>query len=769
MYRLLEVLQMADNGHIVKSFFKQVNKSVENKTNTMTQIKSAMVHSVNVDGTVNITIPPSETVYHNIQNQSIYRNLRPGDNVKIIKEGNSLSNMWIMGGFGLEPRTEITSDQTSLWQGDFSKTFATIESTAKANSAKIKSLASWQSQVYNDVANISRIEQTANSNEASIDLVVESTDVGKRIRSAEIMMSINNDESETTIRADKIKFQASDFDVISEGINLSGYVTFDHLKENGTTEINGSNIKTGLIQSANYIANTSGTSINLTDGVIDNKYFKLNSDGGSFSNCIIGNTCTVNGQINVNNGVFKVNNDGGMIATSAQISGDSRIGDDNLYINIGASSSGDQYNSFYLRGKDGDSIINKMEIWYTSNGRAFVGGNTGISLGIIGNNTSVMDIASDQVIIGQPLYTQNITSANIDCYDLDANDIVAYDILVRNGHTIMSDDGVEKGKIYISDTNSLCIQDCYPYSNSSGFFLVDRSNNSYLGHKYNQLISGTSRGNITMMYGKWRATDTIGSENGFALEVPNLDGSQVLSYGNLLRDDGYYLSLDAVGNSSGLRLKRDGTTALQVTGSAGSTYGTLYGSWGFNQDQKWNVVINTNSSFIVRSKEDSQMRLHLWSSGDNSCIHAKKSDNDTSGNGFLGGANWYVNSAPIATTSDRNSKNTIISITSHEKVSQYESVFNSLQPVTYKYNTDDVNVHTGFIAQDIEESIINAGMNNSDFGAVTYGSITHENGTVEEHYYLRYEEIIALNTWQIQKLKTKVSELELRIAALEQK
>jgi hypothetical protein len=134
---------MVDNGHIVKSFFKQVNKSVENKTSTMTQIKSAIVHSVNVDGTVNITIPPSTTVYHNIQNQSIYRNLKPGDNVKIIKEGNSLSNMWIMGGFGLEVQTEISSDQTSLWQGDFSKTLATIESTAKANSARIKSLASW--------------------------------------------------------------------------------------------------------------------------------------------------------------------------------------------------------------------------------------------------------------------------------------------------------------------------------------------------------------------------------------------------------------------------------------------------------------------------------------------------------------------------------------------------------------------------------------------------------------------------------------------------
>ena len=105
---------MSDNSHIVKSFFKQINKSVDNKTSQMTQIKSAIVHSVNLDGTVNSTIPPSSTVYHNIQNQSIYRNLVPGDNVKIIKENNDLSNMWIIGGFGLKQIEETKTTQSNV-------------------------------------------------------------------------------------------------------------------------------------------------------------------------------------------------------------------------------------------------------------------------------------------------------------------------------------------------------------------------------------------------------------------------------------------------------------------------------------------------------------------------------------------------------------------------------------------------------------------------------------------------------------------------------
>lgn len=89
---------MQDNN-LVQQMFTQINNLIDYKMSQQTAVKSAMVHSVNQDGTVDIIIPPSNSVYHNIQNQSVYRNLKPGDNVKIIIENGNLSSMWIIGGF----------------------------------------------------------------------------------------------------------------------------------------------------------------------------------------------------------------------------------------------------------------------------------------------------------------------------------------------------------------------------------------------------------------------------------------------------------------------------------------------------------------------------------------------------------------------------------------------------------------------------------------------------------------------------------------------
>jgi hypothetical protein len=41
--------------------------------------------------------------------------------------------------------------------------------------------------------------------------------------------------------------------------------------------------------------------------------------------------------------------------------------------------------------------------------------------------------------------------------------------------------------------------------------------------------------------------------------------------------------------------------------------------------------------------------------------------------------------------------------------------------------------------------------------------------TEEKKWYLRRDEFIALNTWQIQKLKTRVSELETELAEIKEK
>lgn len=114
---------------------------------------------------------------------------------------------------------------------------------------------------------------------------------------------------------------------------------------------------------------------------------------------------------------------------------------------------------------------------------------------------------------------------------------------------------------------------------------------------------------------------------------------------------------------------------------------------------------------------------------------------------------WYGTSG-IAITSDRNKKNSIEGLSEN-----YNALFDNLTPVRYKYNdgTSD-RYHTGFIAQDVETAINTVGLHTKDFG----GYVKDKDG----NYYLRYEEFIALNTWQIQRCKKKIVDLENTVAEL---
>lgn len=70
------------------------------------KIKSAIVESVNEDGTVNVTLPGDlEHIYTKIQNQSIYQDLKVGDMVKLLLEDGSFSNCWIIARY---PKNEDT-------------------------------------------------------------------------------------------------------------------------------------------------------------------------------------------------------------------------------------------------------------------------------------------------------------------------------------------------------------------------------------------------------------------------------------------------------------------------------------------------------------------------------------------------------------------------------------------------------------------------------------------------------------------------------------
>ena len=59
-------------------------------------------------------------------------------------------------------------------------------------------------------------------------------------------------------------------------------VRFTDLSTGGSTTIAGENIKTGSIESNNYVSNTSGMKINLSQGTIDTKNFKTDTQGNVY-------------------------------------------------------------------------------------------------------------------------------------------------------------------------------------------------------------------------------------------------------------------------------------------------------------------------------------------------------------------------------------------------------------------------------------------------------------------------------------------------------
>ena len=113
--------------------------------------------------------------------------------------------------------------------------------------------------------------------------------------------------------------------------------------------------------------------------------------------------------------------------------------------------------------------------------------------------------------------------------------------------------------------------------------------------------------------------------------------------------------------------------------------------------------------------------------------------------------NW-TGSSSGSISSDANKKNTI-----ENMEEAYDVLFDNLKPRTFKYNngTSD-RLHTGYIAQEVKSAMDLAGIDAKNFAALC---IDRPNTEYEE-WSLRYEEFVSINTWQIQKLKQRVAELE---------
>ena len=180
--------------------------------------------------------------------------------------------------------------------------------------------------------------------------------------------------------------------------------------------------------------------------------------------------------------------------------------------------------------------------------------------------------------------------------------------------------------------------------------------------------------------------------------------------------------------------------ANTVTWSNSSLTSTCHGTWYFS----YQLYLGTSTtSYQIRMDND-----QITFSYDGSMkgeLETYSSYVDVQGTWKTNGNNWI-------SSSDRRIKKDILDFDE-----SYETLFDNLKPRQYRYvNGNKGRVHSGFIAQEVSDAVIAAGKTIDENAYVC----AFENKEGETYYGLRYEELIALNTWQIQKLKQRIKQLE---------
>lgn len=238
-------------------------------------------------------------------------------------------------------------------------------------------------------------------------------------------------------------------------------------------------------------------------------------------------------------------------------------------------------------------------------------------------------------------------------------------------------------------------------------------------------------------------------------------------------------------------------------GNVGVTLGEQAAGAGFNVKDMNLIMSNARNIVCVDSSEDANWIDVLQMSADNilmlgygtmdfdydTTVYGKNvnlqnkyggrvtlEDGNSSYAGYLNASNntmtlgttaklWYRLYARMSqyTSSDERAKKYINTLDN-----KYENLFHKLRPIKFKWKKselDDNKWHLGFIAQELEQSINESGLNDM---ALYEQSFYKKDGEEEDRYVIAYEEFIALNTHMLQKAYAKIEELENRITELEE-
>lgn len=191
---------------------------------------------------------------------------------------------------------------------------------------------------------------------------------------------------------------------------------------------------------------------------------------------------------------------------------------------------------------------------------------------------------------------------------------------------------------------------------------------------------------------------------------------------------------------------------INVKGSDNLTYGIMYAG--------------TNTEGTTAFELYGQNGLRLTAGGN---VYICSSYNTRlllqSDGAYIGPTVYQTNGTLIA--SDRELKHDI-----EYDLEAYDVIFDNLKPARFKYDdgTSD-RYHTALIAQDVKDAVLAAGLTTQDFAGYcevpVYEKDEDGNPTGNITGYtcaLRYDEFMALAIRQIQMLKSRVDELERRLA-----
>jgi len=180
--------------------------------------------------------------------------------------------------------------------------------------------------------------------------------------------------------------------------------------------------------------------------------------------------------------------------------------------------------------------------------------------------------------------------------------------------------------------------------------------------------------------------------------------------------------------------------ANTVTWSNSLLTSTCYGTWYFYSQAYFGT---STTGYQIRI--DSDQVTFNYSNSMKGELETYSGYVDVQGTWKTNGNNWI-------SSSDRRIKKDIADFDD-----TYEILFDNLKPRQYRYvDGNKGRVHSGFIAQEVSDAVIAAGKTIDENAYVC----AFENKEGETYYGLRYEELIALNTWQIQKLKQRIKQLE---------